>query len=515
MTAPLDASDPDSARTRTRARWASATALFRRNRALWVTTIVAVIALTAGLVVGRFVVSPADAAADTTAPAPGLVTVPVAFGPLSNDVTIRAEVGYADPVPVQIDTAGLPGPAVVTGQVPSVGTEFSALSVALELAGRPVIVLPGDLPSYRTLRYGVSGPDVVQFKWAMRAVGLDAGDPASNVFDEKAADALSSLYAQVGYAPPEIDDTAATGLRSAQTAVSAAEQGVSAAQTAFDKARAGASDIEKREADNVVSSAQRALDQARAQTPDDAAKIGDLTDAVELAKMKRGHLDATPDTGGARAELDAARARLTEATAELARARQGALPALPAGEVLYLTSLPRRVDSVEARRGAEVKGAAMVVSGATIALSGSASDVDARLLEVGDKATVDLPDDSTHAATITALTPGKQSSDRWTVTLSPDPLTPAQVTALQGQNVRVIIPVGATQGDVLNVPLAALSAGPGGEERVEVVDGDPRDGDRAPTRLVTVETGLAADGAVEVKPVEAALSPGDLVVVGR
>ncbi|KTR92439.1 hypothetical protein NS220_14300, partial [Microbacterium testaceum] len=306
-----------------------------------------------------------------------------------------------------------------------------------------------------------------------------------------------------------------TALRSAQAAVSAAEQGVGAAQTAFDKARAGATDIDKREADNAVSSAQRALDQARVQTPDDGAKIGDLKDAVELAQMKRAQLDTAPDTGGTRAELDAARTRLTEATAELTRARQGALPALPAGEVLYLTSLPRRVDSVEARRGAEVKGAAMVVSGATVALSGSASEVDARLLEVGDKATVDLPDDSTHAATITALTPGKQSSDRWTITLSPDPLTPAQVTALQGQNVRVMIPVGATQGDVLNVPLAALSAGPGGEERVEVVDGDPRDGDRASTRLVKVETGLAADGAVEVKPIEAALSPGDLVVVGR
>ncbi|MDF2044552.1 hypothetical protein P2P98_00150, partial [Microbacterium sp. Kw_RZR3] len=162
-----------------------------------------------------------------------------------------------------------------------------------------------------------------------------------------------------------------------------------------------------------------------------------------------------------------------------------------------------------------LKGVAMVVSGATVALSGSASEADARLLKVGDKATADLPDGSTHAATITALTPGKKSSDRWTVALSPDPLTPDQVTAVQGQNLRVTIPVGATQGDVLNVPLAALSAGPGGEERVEVVEGDPRDGDRAATRLITVETGLAADGAVEVKPVEGALSPGDLVVVGR
>jgi hypothetical protein len=523
VTGPTTASDAasdsavgeETANAARRSRWTGPGALFRRNRPLWVTAIVAVCALVAGLVVGRFVVSPADAAANTTAPAPGLVTVPVAFGPLSNDVTIRAEVGYADPVDVQIDTAGLPGAAVVTGQVPSVGTPLSALSVALEVAGRPVIVLPGDLPSYRTLRYGVAGPDVVQFKWAMRTVGLDAGDPANNVFDEQAAASVASLYAQVGYSAPATDDTATAALRSAQTAVSSAEQGVTTAQTAFDKARTGASDVEKREADNAVSSAQRALDQARAQTPDDGAKIGDLQDALDLAQLKRRQLDTAPDTGSARAELDAARARLSEATVDLARAREAALPVFPAGEVLYLTSLPRRVDSVDARRGAELKGVAMVVSGATVALSGSASEADARLLKVGDKATADLPDGSTHAATITALTPGKKSSDRWTVALSPDPLTPDQVTAVQGQNLRVTIPVGATQGDVLNVPLAALSAGPGGEERVEVVEGDPRDGDRAATRLITVETGLAADGAVEVKPVEGSLSPGDLVVVGR
>ena len=59
----------------------------------------------------------------------------------------------------------------------------------------------------------------------------------------------------------------------------------------------------------------------------------------------------------------------------------------------------------------------------------------------------------------------------------------------------------------------------GGESRVEVVEGDPRAGTEATTRLVTVETGLAAEGAVEVRPVPepgaGTLAEGDLVVVGR
>ena len=62
-------------------------------------------------------------------------------------MTVRGEIAYADAVEVRVDTSTLSGPAVVTGQVPDEGTELSALSVALEIAGRPVIVLPGDLPA--------------------------------------------------------------------------------------------------------------------------------------------------------------------------------------------------------------------------------------------------------------------------------------------------------------------------------------------------------------------------------
>ncbi|MEB0161123.1 hypothetical protein, partial [Pseudomonas sp. AH2 (2023)] len=81
---------------------------------------------------------------------------------------------------VTIDTSGLGGAAVVTGNVPEVGAMLDPLSVGLTVSGRPVIVLPGELPAYRSLAFGMSGPDVVQFKQAMAAVGIDAGDPASD-----------------------------------------------------------------------------------------------------------------------------------------------------------------------------------------------------------------------------------------------------------------------------------------------------------------------------------------------
>jgi len=489
--------------------------VFRGNRPLWITSAVAVASLVIGLLVGTFVVSPVEAASRADAPEPGLITVPVEFGELSNDVTIRADVGYADAVEVTIDTATLSGPAVVTGQVPEVGAELNSLSIALEVAGRPVIVLPGDLPAYRSLRFGVSGPDVVQLKNALRSVGIDGGDPASNVFDAQTAAGITALYAAVGYPAPSGDEGAAQAVSAAEAGVRSAQQAVAAARADLDKARSGADVVTVKSADNAVAAAQRAVDDAIAANRP-ASEIADLQDTLALRRLERQQLDAPADTSAQRAAVDAANAQVEQAQQDLQRAREGSMAFLPSSEVLYLTGLPRRVDTVNVARGAVLQGAAMTVSGATVRLSGSAGEADAALLQVGGEASFDLPDGTPHRAVITALAPStsKDSTGRWSIELEPDPLTPEQIQQMQGSNVRVAIPVGATEGEVLSVPVAALTAGPGGEARVEVVEGDPRDPD-AKTRLVTVKTGLAASGAVEITPLEGVVDEGDLVVVGR
>lgn len=489
--------------------------VFRGNRPLWITSAVAVASLVIGLLVGTFVVSPVEAASRADAPEPGLITVPVEFGELSNDVTIRADVGYADAVEVTIDTATLSGPAVVTGQVPEVGAELNSLSIALEVAGRPVIVLPGDLPAYRSLRFGVSGPDVVQLKNALRSVGIDGGDPASNVFDAQTAAGITALYAAVGYPAPSGDEGSAQAVSAAEAGVRSAQQAVAAARADLDKARSGADVVTVKSADNAVAAAQRAVDDAIAANRP-ASEIADLQDTLALRRLERQQLDAPADTSAQRAAVDAANAQVEQAQQDLQRAREGSMAFLPSSEVLYLTGLPRRVDTVNVARGAVLQGAAMTVSGATVRLTGSAGEADAALLQVGGEASFDLPDGTPHRAVITALAPStsKDSTGRWSIELEPDPLTPEQIQQMQGSNVRVAIPVGATEGEVLSVPVAALTAGPGGEARVEVVEGDPRDPD-AKTRLVTVKTGLAASGAVEITPLEGAVDEGDLVVVGR
>lgn len=609
--------------------------IFRGNRALWVTAGIAVLCLVAGLLVGRFVMSPADIAANTNAPKPGYITVPVEYGELSNDVTLRGQVGYADATEVKLTASELAEAAVVTGHVPEVGDDLDAGAIALEIAGRPVFVLPGQLPSYRTLRFGMSGPDVKQLKKALSEIGIHAG--GGDTFDQSLADGIRQLYSDAGY-NTAVDKAAAQGVRDAREAVRNADKQVTDAKTALRLAQQGPTESTKRELDSMVAGAERSLREAErgvtaaqqevtsaqlavsdAQKEADAAQkaiapaqqqvdaaqqavtaaqkdldaaqkaldaalnavpkdedeiayrtgirdekqdkldgknqtLSDkkqaLTDAqrnataaaravtdaekgvsaakrgvesakdgvtsaqeqLKLAKIRRSEGLKPTDVTAARENLKAAEQAREDAGKQLTAAKRAALPFLPAAEVLYLTELPRRVDQVLVERGTVISGAVMSVSGATIELTGSAAAADAKLLHIGDEAFFDLPDGTQHRALISKIdTPA--GATRSTISFVPDPLPTEVMQQIQGNNVRVQVPVGATEGEVLSVPFAALTAGPGGESRVEVVEGDPRD-ERATTRLVVVTTGLKANGYVEVTPTEGELKAGDLVVVG-
>jgi multidrug efflux pump subunit AcrA (membrane-fusion protein) len=490
--------------------------LLRGNRTMWIVAAVAVASLIAGLVLGQFIVSPGQAAADAKAPKAGLITVPVESRELGNDVTIRGDATYADSVEVTLETGDLGGPAVVTGQVPAVGATLGAGAIALEVTGRPVIVLPGDLPVYRTLRVGVSGPDVTQLKQALQALGINPGSLASATYDAATAAGVAALYDRVGYPLPESAEGGDDSLRSATEAVASAKNQVAAAQRELAVAAAGATGSARLEQDNNIRLAQRAFQAAVDSGEADAHELATLQDAISLQLTLREELLAPRDTSTQAAAVAAATQQLTAANEALAEAKSGSLTILPASEVLYLPGLPRRVDEITVKRGATISGGVMRVSGATLVISGSASEADAKLLTEGAAAVLELPDGTEHPATVATIAPAEaaegstETSGRFTVTLTPAELTPEQLQAIQGSNVRVNIPVSSTDGAVLAVPLAALTAGAGGESRVEVSTGDDDE-----TKLVEVTTGLAADGYVEVTGVDEELAEGDLVVVGR
>lgn len=502
------------------------------RRTIVAMAVVAVLCLAAGLLLSRLIISPGQAAADAAPPTAGPITVPVESRVIGNEVVLRGDVGYDDAVDLTIETGDLGGPAVVTGQVKEVGATIDAATVVLEVVGRPVIALPGELPTYRTLRTGVSGPDVQQLKTALRAVGIDGGDPAGATYDAAAAAGVRALYQKVGYEPPTAGEETQGAVKAAQEGVEAAQSEVGSAEAALSAAASASGGASLTELDGQVRVAEAQLayltDQcSRPQDPESPSLV-DCTPPARVqaetqlatAQAARAAADVAPDTTAERAGIRAAKDRLTSARQALSEAQAAAMTPLPATEIVYLPSLPRRVDAVSVERGGTVQSKFMSVSGATVQVTASASRADAELMAPGTAGTISV-DGTDVPVTVAAVTEpdapaagegqgdgDKQpTGDRRKVVFTVGALTPEQLAVLQGSNVRVRVPVSSTDGEVLAVPLAALTAGPGGESRVELAE----DGT---SRLVEVTTGLAASGFVEITGSKTPLEEGDLVVVG-
>jgi hypothetical protein len=87
-------------------------------------------------------------------------------------------------------------------------------------------------------------------------------------------------------------------------------------------------------------------------------------------------------------------------------------------------------------------------------------------------------------------------------------LVDATPSSLEGFSLRLTIPVQSTGGEVLVVPISAVTLAADGSSRVQV------ENERGQLEFVKVEPGLSADGFVEVTPVEGTLEPGQLIVIG-
>lgn len=235
--------------------------------------------------------------------------------------------------------------------------------------------------------------------------------------------------------------------------------------------------------------------------------VEQLEETLARLGLDPGTVDDEYDLGTAaavRALYDHAGYPEPEATGPKKRAEKRT--PLPAAEVVYLPSLPRRVDDVKVRRGGEVTGPVMSVSGANLVVTVPVDLEAGKLLRKGMSARIALPSGGTARGKVTGI---RRSDDGYRVTVSPRGLSDGQAADLRAANVRVVIPVESSKGKVLAVPLAALSAGPDGSTRVEV----SQDGQ---LRRVSVRVGLTASGYAEVTPLGGGkLKPGDLVVVGQ
>ncbi len=357
-------------------------------------------------------------------------------------------------------------------------------------------------------------------------------------------------------------DDAANAVAVAQQALADAHLAVERAERDVVKAQRSMADREQAvadattklaQSDQAARQAQSDLNQATAGVPVAQRQIAETRRAAQaqlaIAEAARKTSTNPADTTSASAQVRSAEQAKLRADAELADLEAEVGIVVPANEVVFFPTLPLRIDTTKLARGEIATGAVMTVTTSRLAVDSSLDLADAQLAHVGDKVQIDASDfDISLAGYISELatTPGTDGVDATKVymEITPDEgasdangsddansksasgtddqtsaddengprlgvLRRPGLSSLNGQSVKITVPVRSTGGPVLAVPTPAVSAAADGTSRVEVEDTPG-----APTRFVTVRVGLAAEGLVAVTPVNGKLEEGSQVVVG-
>ncbi|MFC4508149.1 MULTISPECIES: peptidoglycan-binding protein [Streptomyces] len=468
-----------------------------KRRSRQVALIVGVVTLVGagGWFAGTQMQSPADALAAHQPPKSGPVTVAVARQKLTANVVAQGSVEFGAPTSVSLSgpvgSAGSSKEETATSLVTRAPTEGAVLtegSVLMQVSGRPVFVLRGSVPMYRTLGPGVSGDDVEQLQSALRRLGHDPGGVTGH-YGQGTAAAVTQWYEGKGFQAqkPTADD---------QAQLSTLEQGVTDAQLALLQAQNGG---------------------------DEGGGGGQKAGA------------ATPSSSGAvhGLELKSAQDQLQQANRALSSFKAAYGTKIPAGEVVFLPDLPVRVGKVEVHLGDNPEGAVATVTSSDVVVQAVVPGTDGASLHKGMPARIETTDGK-HVTGVLAQVGGttatgdggegeadagqQTDSDPAADAGSGDPSAPVQLMisvpetgALKneaGTTVKVTLDLGSSKGAVLVVPLAAVHTTADGQADVRV----QRDGKVVD---VPVRVGLSAAGQVEVTPDGSMLAEGDQVVVGQ
>ena len=131
----------------------------RRRRLALVVVGVAIVSALGGAWVGSRLRSPAEAEADRKPPTASRITVPVTRQALSSTLALAGEIQFAEPFSVKLaGNVGLgEGDTAVVTRLPDTDAQVAEGDALLDISGRPVFLLTGDAPMYRSLEAGSTG----------------------------------------------------------------------------------------------------------------------------------------------------------------------------------------------------------------------------------------------------------------------------------------------------------------------------------------------------------------------
>ncbi|MDX1416140.1 MAG: peptidoglycan-binding protein [Candidatus Promineifilaceae bacterium] len=473
-----------------------------RKRILTIFAVLAVVIIIAivSWAAGSTIQSPEEAAARTAAPTPAPILVQAEERVLTSDVVTRGTARYGSPQTITLAPSNLKDGRGLITTLPMPDTQLDEGDLLLTVAGRPVLLLQGELPVYRDLVPGLSGDDVLQLESALERLGFDPG-AVDGTYDEETGAAVSAWLTAGGWIPfaatavqqAHIDDLEQQ-LAAAETTAAAAEAEATSAPLAVDLARAEAdAAIKAAEADLVLAPNSEAVQAAVS-----AARL-----AGELAVQ-----EATNTQERMQGEAQLAAAMVEKLRADLEAARRAAGVKVPADEVVFLPNLPVRFEQSHVQVGDEALGNILTVTDNQLVIDSSLPLAEAPLVQPGMPVEIDEPDLGIAATGIVervAAVPGTDGVDGFHVYFE----THVDDTAvtLEGYSLRLTIPVESTDGAVLVVPISALSLAADGTTRIQV----QQDGE---LRFLVVEPGLSADGLVEIRALDGSLEPGQMVLIG-
>ena len=235
-----------------------------------------------GVWIGGRVKSPAQIAAATAPPPPSTITVTIDERVIADRLSVVGHIRSGKEASVSVLAPdALP---IVTSEVVQVGDRIEAGSLLGEIAGRPVFIIEGASPIYRTISPGDTGSDVDQLQ--RNLIGLGMLDGVTGVFDADTQAAVRALYESHGYAPMVADtdlDSANDSHKLAQIAVADAKKALkSAGEVSALAVTTVAADLSSAQTDlaTAKTNADLAIVEAKAQAAAANEALAELTEGA-------------------------------------------------------------------------------------------------------------------------------------------------------------------------------------------------------------------------------------------